>query len=140
MTSFRPFADVHASFAGCERDGGRIVATYVFAAALPIFADHFPGAPSVPGCYLLCAVADALGRDTGADLPIPRSAERVRWKAPVAPGETLRLELLAEAGVDVLRVRARATVGGEERFAARLAFAVASEGDGKRAGPSAPPG
>jgi 3-hydroxymyristoyl/3-hydroxydecanoyl-(acyl carrier protein) dehydratase len=63
----------------------------VVPAAHPALAGHFAGRPIVPAAWLLTLVAAAC-RDGfgGADL---RSLTRARFRAPLAPGATLSIEL-----------------------------------------------
>jgi len=75
-------------------DGVSVVeVTHRVAADLPAFDGHFPGAPVLPGAYLLAIVLHhlelqpALAARLG---PLPQ-VQQVKFLAPVAPGETLSI-------------------------------------------------
>ncbi len=59
-----------------------------FPAALPVLTGHFPGAPLVPGVYLLAVVAELAGRALGHGVEIV-AVERAKWSAPAYPERVL---------------------------------------------------
>lgn len=74
----------------------------------PFFQGHFPDAPVMPGVLILEAMAQAAGllmyyeiQDHQTKLMFITGADHVRWRQPVFPGDTLRLELT------VLRMKSR---------------------------------
>lgn len=84
----------------------------------PILRAHFPGAPLVPGVVLIEALAQAAGCVWGAaeagGLARARLAEvvRARFRAPVGPGVTVRLDVETTTSLGSLRRFAgRASVG-----------------------------
>lgn len=70
----------------------------------PVFEGHFPGEPLVPGAALLRAVERAL------DGPRFVRLERVRFLAPVQPGEEVEIALQRDGE----RVHFTARVGDRE--------------------------
>jgi len=66
----------------------------VFTADLPVFAGHFPGAPLVPGVYVLAAIAE-VARRAGVARGEIRSVERAKWSAPAYPDQELHITLTA---------------------------------------------
>jgi len=86
----------------------RIVAVKSVTINEPFFQGHFPGAPVMPGVLILEAMAQAAGLlmyhevvDHQTKLMYFTGADHVRWRQPVFPGDTLRLELT------VLRMKSR---------------------------------
>jgi len=67
-----------------------------FAVTIPIdapwFDGHFPGAPVLPGVIQIGLVREAASRRAGRPLR-PASIERLRLRAPVGPGDALRIRL-----------------------------------------------
>jgi UDP-3-O-[3-hydroxymyristoyl] N-acetylglucosamine deacetylase/3-hydroxyacyl-[acyl-carrier-protein] dehydratase len=63
------------------------------------FQGHFPGHPIMPGVLQLEAIAQVAGilmikrGETGGQLAYFMSAEDVRWRKPVQPGDTLVIEV-----------------------------------------------
>lgn len=74
--------------------------TAVFAVAVPAdllyFEGHFPGAPLLPGVAQLVALVLARVRALWPELGEPTGVSRLKFKQPIAPGESLRLTLERE--------------------------------------------
>ncbi len=71
----------------------------------PFFAGHFPGHPIMPGVLIVEAMAQVAGmimltkNENTGKVPYFMSINKVRFRKPVFPGDTLRLQ------ADVLRLR-----------------------------------
>jgi len=82
-------------------EGERIVAVKNVTANEPVFQGHFPGFPLFPGVYILEAMAQAGGilmikslkLEIGKYAVVFAGIDGARFKRPVFPGDTLRLEL-----------------------------------------------
>lgn len=86
----------------------RIVAIKNVTINEPFFQGHFPGAPVMPGVLVLEAMAQVAGilmyqevTDHATKLMFFTGLDKVRWRQPVFPGDTLRMELT------VIRMKAR---------------------------------
>ena len=60
------------------------------------FPGHFPGAPLVPGVYVLAAIAE-VARRAGVARGDICSVERAKWTAPAYPDQALRITLTVRA-------------------------------------------
>lgn len=105
-----------------DAEAKRAAATKRLDPALPFFADHFPGAPLMPGVLLVESGAQAAGclwaallGGAGAAQPF-RLAQVVGFKfvRAVLPGETLRIEAALERDFGTLAQFAVAIRIGEE--------------------------
>ncbi len=82
-----------------EVGGNRIVAIKNVTANEPHFQGHFPGHPIMPGVLQLEAIAQAAGvlmlrkAENLGKLAFFMSAENVKWRKPVFPGDTLVIEV-----------------------------------------------
>lgn len=75
--------------------GATVEVEHTIAADLRAFEGHFPGAPVLPGAYLLALVLHtvrrhtALARRAGA----APTVQQVKFLAPVGPGQTLHIRV-----------------------------------------------
>lgn len=93
--------------------GVRAVGTKLVSANEPYFSGHFPGAPVFPGvllCEALVQLAVHLDGE-GADLRL-LEVDKARFRRPVLPGDTLRLEVTRLAAGPPWRLRGVATADG----------------------------
>jgi UDP-3-O-[3-hydroxymyristoyl] N-acetylglucosamine deacetylase/3-hydroxyacyl-[acyl-carrier-protein] dehydratase len=80
-------------------EGNRIVAIKNVTIGEPYFEGHFPGHPIMPGVLQLEAIAQAAGllmlirAEQHHQLAYFMSAEKVKWRKPVRPGDTLVIEV-----------------------------------------------
>lgn len=79
-----------------------IRAAATFDAEDPIFRDHFPGCPVVPGSLLLEVMAQAGGwlifeSAQRKIFPILCMSDRTKFRRPVAPGQRLTIESRVES-------------------------------------------
>ncbi|HEU5297456.1 MAG TPA: MaoC/PaaZ C-terminal domain-containing protein [Burkholderiaceae bacterium] len=102
-----------------------IESTHRLDATLPAFDGHFPGAPVLPGAYLLALVLHALEQQpalrarAGAVLQV----KHVKFLAPVAPGRTLRIRLQTQAQAIDFAVHCGDTLVARGQVAAEAAAA-----------------
>lgn len=112
-------------------EGARVVAVKNVTINEPFFAGHYPERPIMPGVLMLESLAQAaaimlyplIAREKF--VPLLAGIDRARFRRPVVPGDTLRLEVRA------MRFRARmgtvwaeASVDGERACEAQFLFAA----------------
>jgi UDP-3-O-[3-hydroxymyristoyl] N-acetylglucosamine deacetylase / 3-hydroxyacyl-[acyl-carrier-protein] dehydratase len=88
-------------------EGNHIVAAKNVTINEPFFEGHFPGHPVMPGVLQLEAMAQVAGilmlrrAENAGQLAYFMSAEHVKWRKPVFPGDALTIE------VEMLKVRSK---------------------------------
>jgi UDP-3-O-[3-hydroxymyristoyl] N-acetylglucosamine deacetylase/3-hydroxyacyl-[acyl-carrier-protein] dehydratase len=80
-------------------DGNKIVGVKNVTIGEPYFQGHFPGHPIMPGVLQLEAMAQVAGilmlrrAENAGQIAYFMSAEDVKWRKPVHPGDTLMIEI-----------------------------------------------
>ena len=97
----------------------------------PFFQGHFPGYPLMPGVLIVealaqtCCVAALSLPENKGKLAIFAGIDNVRFKRPVTPGDTLRLEVrLDKMRRNIGRGSGTATVAGQLVCEGELLFAM----------------
>lgn len=112
-----------------EIDGNRIVGVKNVTINEPFFQGHFPGHPIMPGVLQLEAMAQVAGvlliqrAQAKNQLAYFMSAENVKWRKPVRPGDVLIIEVeLTKARGKIGRARGVCKVGQETVSEAEVTF------------------
>lgn len=117
-----------------DHDGaGRLVATKNVSGTEEFFNGHFPGQPVMPGVLLLESLAQAAGIWMLKTAPDPGRAEvlvvgidEAKFRRPVVPGDSLRLEVeLVHRRSELCRFRGEVRVGDARAAEARLLLQMA---------------
>lgn len=106
----------------------------------PFFQGHFPGHPIMPGVLIMEAMAQVGGvgalnkKDNLGKLAYFLAINNARFRKPVLPGDTLRIEIdLLTTKLSIMKVHGVAKVGDDIVAEADLMFAfVKSEEEGKK--------
>lgn len=102
-------------------DGEKIVARKMVSRNEPHFQGHFPGHPVMPGVLILEALAQAgaiyacrlVDFDPAKQVIYFMSLDKVKFRKPVVPGDTLHLEVVPlRKGGAIWKMRGEAKVGG----------------------------
>jgi UDP-3-O-[3-hydroxymyristoyl] N-acetylglucosamine deacetylase/3-hydroxyacyl-[acyl-carrier-protein] dehydratase len=107
-------------------DGTKIVAVKNVTMNEPFFAGHFPGHPIMPGVLQLEAIAQVAGivlikqGETVNQVAYFMSAEDVKWRKPVVPGDVLIIE------VELTKVRGKI---GKAKGVCKVAGEIVSEAE-----------
>jgi UDP-3-O-[3-hydroxymyristoyl] N-acetylglucosamine deacetylase/3-hydroxyacyl-[acyl-carrier-protein] dehydratase len=108
---------------------GKIVGVKNVSVNEPFFQGHFPGHPIMPGVLQLEAIAQVGGlmmmkhAETGRQMAYFMSAENVKWRKPVVPGDTLLIEVeLMKARGKICKAKGVCKVGGDVVSEAEVTF------------------
>ena len=105
---------IHAARLGSiERTAdGLAVLQFRFAADQPVFAGHFPGHPILPGIFQLEMARVAAETIFNGAMRV-REITKAKFRRPILPAETIRLELKLSENRETTQARAVFTVDGQ---------------------------
>ncbi len=110
-------------------EGNRITALKQVTMGEPYFAGHFPGHPIMPGVLQLEAMAQVAGllllrqAENLGKLAYFMSAEEVKWRKPVRPGDSLVIDIeLTKIRGKIAKARGVCQVNGETVSEASITF------------------
>jgi len=110
-------------------EGNRITALKQVTMGEPYFAGHFPGHPIMPGVLQLEAMAQVAGllllreAENLGKLAYFMSAEEVKWRKPVRPGDTLVIDVeMTKIRGKIAKAKGVCLVDGETVSEANVTF------------------
>ncbi len=110
-------------------EGNRISALKQITIGEPFFEGHFPGHPIMPGVLQLEAIAQVAGilmmrqAENAGKLAYFMSAEDVRWRRPVRPGDTLVIDVeMTKSRGKIGKAKGVCSVDGETVSEANVTF------------------
>jgi 3-hydroxyacyl-[acyl-carrier-protein] dehydratase len=121
-----------------EWDTERIVGIKNVTLNEPFFIGHFPDFPVMPGVLIVEAMAQVAGvlvlksiADRHKKLVLLAAIENARFRRPVVPGDTLRLEMsVIKRKTTVAKMAGRATVDGQLVAEAEVMCKLADKEEG----------
>jgi beta-hydroxyacyl-ACP dehydratase FabZ len=121
-----------------ELDALRVVGIKNVTLNEPFFIGHFPDFPVMPGVLIVEAMAQVAGvlvlksiPDRHKKLVLLAAIENARFRKPVIPGDTLRLEMeVIRRKATVAKMAGRATVDGQLVAEAELMCKLADKEEG----------
>jgi UDP-3-O-[3-hydroxymyristoyl] N-acetylglucosamine deacetylase/3-hydroxyacyl-[acyl-carrier-protein] dehydratase len=115
-----------------QLEGNHIVGIKNVSVSEGYFQGHFPGHPIMPGVLQLEAIAQVAGIlmlkrvESAGDLAYFMSAEKVKWRKPVLPGDILVIDVeLTKLRGKIGKAKGICKVGGEIVSEAEVTFMVA---------------
>lgn len=112
-------------------EGNRITGLKNVTINEPYFAGHFPGHPILPGVLQLEAMAQVAGilmlrqASSAGKLAYFMSAESVKWRKPVRPGDTLTIDVeITKSRGKVGRAKGTCSVDGDMVSEAEVTFMI----------------
>ncbi len=121
-----------------EMDEKRVVGIKNVTINEPFFQGHFPGHPIMPGVLILEALAQVGGvaalsnKDNLGKLAYFLSINNAKFRKPVFPGDTIRLEVdLLKKKLSIMQTHGVAKVNGEVVTEADMMFAFVTPNETK---------
>lgn len=112
-------------------EGNKVTAVKNVSVNEPYFQGHFPGHPIMPGVLQLEAMAQAAGiltlkqAENFGKLAYFMSAESVKWRKPVRPGDTLVIEVeMTKSRGKIGKAKGVCLVAGEPVSEAEITFMI----------------
>ena len=128
-----------------ELEADRVVGIKNVTANEPFFQGHFPDFPVIPGVLIIEAMAQAAGvlvlksiPDRANKLVLLVAVENARFRKPVVPGDTLRMEMkVIKRKASVAKMAGVATVDGVVVAEAEVMCKLADKAEQPPAPPTA---
>jgi UDP-3-O-[3-hydroxymyristoyl] N-acetylglucosamine deacetylase/3-hydroxyacyl-[acyl-carrier-protein] dehydratase len=112
-------------------DGNKITGVKNLSINEPFFQGHFPGHPIMPGVLQLEAIAQVAGilmmrqAENFGKLAYFMSADKVKWRKPVRPGDTLIIDVeMVKSRGKIGKAKGTCFVGQDEVSEAEVTFTL----------------